>query len=391
MTLVAQTWQLRLILAISLYLALIQLYGATLSGHLFWDLNVYRSAAQMYQLGQDAYAVGHPDLRFVYSPLVLWAFAQLGDSLVMIFTALYLACIAAFLCLAPLSMSLSALLAFGVMLNMQPLTIAFMTGNITIYMHLLILLIWLHRARPTANAFLLGAITITALIKPNFAAYFALWFLSIGRWDHNSTKAAIALIAVVAIWLLQALLQPAEFQAFLASLKEQTGITSAGQDMGYGFFTYTQRYGGSARIGLLLHLGICLALALFWLRSILPSLKSTKSHSALILISTGPMLICLLSNPRLKEYDLALVCILAIQAAYLLARHRPQWFLHPIVIVTLFVSTVHLLPVFNYPSRFTANAIILLTMLSSFLVSARMISRDSAQDPLRTRPATALH
>ncbi len=146
----------------------------------FWDLRLYDAAAAMARAGADPYAqgFGRSNLRFVYPPLVLKAFAALGPALVPALAAAYVACAGAFLALAPPGLRLAPVLIVGVFAFIHdPLTSGFATGNLSLYLHLMILALWLHAGRSGPRHALLAVIVLAACIKPSFAAYFGLWAL----------------------------------------------------------------------------------------------------------------------------------------------------------------------------------------------------------------------
>jgi len=299
--------------------------------NVFWDLNVYQAAGAAFQSGQGAYAQDYHGLRFVYAPLVLWLFSLLGDWLTPLFLTLYAIITAWFVIAVPASLRWSLLLVFGVLFHYDLMLRAALTGNLTIFAHLLIILLWLAPANILCRAALLLTISMMALIKPYFAAYFMLWGLRDGKITRDSLLAALALGLVILAWVAQAVLAPDSFAAFLNALDAQAGLGEGNPDIGIGIFRVALWLTHASKPALALHVLVSVALIVGWLLWLRRPLAETDGPAARLLLLTGPLILCLLINPRFKVYDIAAFYMLCIHAAYLWGRARPHLPILPVL------------------------------------------------------------
>ncbi|MCG6903566.1 MAG: hypothetical protein LJE68_12880 [Rhodobacter sp.] len=385
-----QAWQLYVVLGLSglgVVLTLIDVVPDM--NRQFWDLAVYSGAAAVAGAGGDAYAETYSGLRFVYPPLVLAAFSALGAALTPLLLTCYAALTVLFVTMVPPSLRLSVFLIFGVMLGFDYLSRAAFTGNLTIFLHLAVVLLWLRPDLRLQPVILISVIEIAALIKPYFAAYFALWLFRDARLSRDTAHAGLALALVIAIWAAQALFMPDQFAAFIKALTDQLGLAGTRQDLGVGLFRVAIWLKATKATGMAVHLAVWAALATVWFALLRPRLKARNTLSAQTLLSVAPLILCLILNPRLKVYDIAMLCLLGIQAGYLWSQARPGQRLSPLLTLCIAFAAIASLDFFTRNDD-TINALqygmVIVVLLAGFAMSAWIVA---ARPDARLRPSSA--
>ncbi|MEO0484406.1 MAG: hypothetical protein AAF092_00695 [Pseudomonadota bacterium] len=289
---------------------------------IFWDLAVYQGAAEAVARGEDPYANPVNGLRFVYAPAFADLLSVFSTQIILIFLSAYAICVAGFVVAAPPLLAWSLIGVFGLFaFQPQHLGISVATGNVTIFVHLIVILLWVkqhHRA-------LLVTIVLASLVKPSFAAYFGLWFCAgapmLGR---AMVYAALGLLSVIAAWWAQAVLDPVRFDAFLGSLSAQVWSGSGLPDNGFGTLFWGNLVGLSQTSSLLAHVALWAVVAISF-RAIVK--KTAPDQRFKVAVLAGAAIICCYGNMRLKTYDLAAMGILVAWLGLELCRrtHSGRW------------------------------------------------------------------
>ena len=280
-----------------------------------WDLGVYQGAASAQSVGEAVYGQGFPDLSFIYPPGILWLFGLLGDDLSFYFLGFYAAALGLSLALAPQNLRLSVLLYFGVFaFAYDPLIAAIQTGNVSVFLTLLILVFW--RISDKLGPWPLAiVIAIAACLKPQYLAFVALWPLSGQTWTVPRAPIAIALGLPATLWAAQWAFAPDAFRSFLTSLDSQLGMSTGNADLGLGLFAYLFERTGSATAATLGHVVAWVALAALWfglLRTTRTSLHVMNDHRHTC-IQNGAFILTVFASPRLKIYDTGVLALIAVE------------------------------------------------------------------------------
>jgi hypothetical protein len=274
---------------------------------IFWDLGIYEKAVSSFHLGENPYALtGY--LSFVYHPLVLRFMAMFGTHLKEVLILLYIGSLTFFLIsLRNIYMGwLSSFLAFA---YCGVGTISIGSGNITVFMHLILLGVLLNSialenkdSEISYNPFILSAL-VFSIVKPYMLSYlFIPIIISWGTPHGHLIRRNIAIkgIAVLMILLASSIYFGNEFYDFLIAVKRQT---IGKHDLGYGIAMFFYEYYSSA--GNLIYrafalqfiiVGALIVLAL-WLSKRNGLIQSPNFVLLLYFLLT-------LANPRLKVYDL---------------------------------------------------------------------------------------
>jgi hypothetical protein len=272
---------------------------------IFWDLAIYQKAVSTYLSGEDPYAL-NGYLSFVYQPIVLRVMALFGSHLDTVFIIGYLSSLFFFLrsLRGNPSWWLYSFLAFAYC-SMGIISVG--SGNLTVFLHLILLGILLRNisktnTQPSYGAFLI-AVALFSLIKPYMAAYFLIPLICSKQSINPKKTWALTLLAglfVVLVVLLSSLYFDSEFQAFLAAVK---GQTLGKRDMGYGlvmyFYDYYLSAGSLIYRAFLLHFVILGTIAAGTLYIAIRNQRIQDTHFVLLLY-----FLLTIVNPRLKVYDL---------------------------------------------------------------------------------------
>jgi hypothetical protein len=271
----------------------------------FWDLTIYQKAVSAFLSGGDPYAL-NGYLSFVYQPIVLRVMALCGPHLDTVLIIGYLGSLFFFLRSLRRNPSwwLYSCLAFtycGIG------TIALGSGNITVFLHLVLLGILLQNisntdTKPSYGVFLI-AVALSSLIKPYMAAYFLIPLIASKQSIDIKKTVGLTLLAglcVISVIALSAAYFDGEFQAFLAAVK---GQTLGKRDLGYGlvmyFYDYYLSAGHLIYRAFLLHFIILGAVFLGTLYVAIRNQRIQEPRFVLLLY-----FLLTIINPRLKVYDL---------------------------------------------------------------------------------------
>lgn len=272
---------------------------------IFWDLGIYQKAVSTYLSGGDPYAL-NGYLSFVYQPIVLRVMALCGSHVDTVFIIGYLSSLFFFLrsLKGNLSWWLYSFLAFAYC-GMG--TVAVASGNITVFLHLVLLGILLRNIGKAGNQTSYGVflivVALSSLIKPYMAAYFLIPLTTSKQSISFKKTWSLTLLAglfVASVILLSAAYFDGEFQAFLAAVK---GQTLGKRDLGYGlvmyFYDYYLSAGHLIYRAFLLHFFILGAVFLGTLYVAIRNQRIQEPHFVLLLY-----FLLTIINPRLKVYDL---------------------------------------------------------------------------------------
>jgi hypothetical protein len=271
----------------------------------FWDLEIYQKAVTTFLSGGDPYAL-NGYLSFVYQPIVLRLMALFGTHLDTALVIGYIASLIYFLSSLRNHPSwwLYSFLAFAYC-GMGTISVG--SGNLTVFLHLILLGILLRNisktdTQPSYWAFLI-AVALFSIIKPYMAAYFLIPLICSKQSINPKKTWALTLLAglfVVVVVLLSSLYFDSEFQAFLAAVK---GQTLGKRDLGYGlvmyFYDYYLSAGSLIYRAFLLHFVILGTIAAGTLYIAIRNQRIQDTHFVLLLY-----FLLTIVNPRLKVYDL---------------------------------------------------------------------------------------
>jgi hypothetical protein len=328
-----------ILVGLSLTLAMPEFLSGVMAETSWWDLRVYLAAIRFYQEGGNPYLRGFPDLRYIYAPLVTWIWALILPILPQVLLAFYLAAAAAFLTLDRGRFALAALLTGGLhVCGGTPLFSAVWSGNTSLYLHFAIIACALHRPWLVTRVLFYGLVVGASLIKPYFAAYLLAPMLMDNRFaraDILRLLAATGLIA--ALWLVQFLIDPDLFRAFLDALRMQSfgvAFDPAYSDMGAGFYRVWAMLSGDFLLAGTLHFVTAAALIGLWILVARPGLLASGFGAEHPVFKVAPLVLVILLNPRLKIYDYAALEILLVYLLVVFDLPKSnRWFvwLHPLI------------------------------------------------------------
>ena len=279
---------------------------------IFWDLGIYEKAALIFNAGGNAYdssfymskfssGIGH---LFIYQPIVLRAMALFGQYLGTFMILAYVGIMIFFFQSLGKSWTwwAASFLAFA---YCGLGTVAIGSGNITAFLHLILISLLLRNIKRDRNTFssFIVAVMLFSLVKPYLIVYLLIPLITTFQTNLKkrvwlSTIAAALIFAgiVVGSWFYFG----EEFQAFITAVRTQT-IDK--HDLGHGIVMYFYEYYRSA--GSLIYRAYLLHFAILG-SIILAVLFLAKRSSSLNKPSFALLLYFLLTilNPRLKVYDL---------------------------------------------------------------------------------------
>ena len=290
---------------------------------ILWDLRVYQRAVAEFISGYNPWSSDHGFL-FVYHPYVLRLLVFFDSLFPLQYWLLGFYGIASLLflhfgfrlCVAPaispscrpsgpvLMILLLAAIAYG-----GAGTLAFMTGNMTPYLHFFLMAIfaaWGTTGRRSWTWCYLAAVTFFGIIKPYFLAYLLLLFAVVPARQGLIIGIASVLAAAL-IFFSAALSVPSDFDSYLAALEQQI-LTKA--DLGYSVYGLIHRF-GTATGAFLVHFGasmVLIALSIYWAGKVREPLR--RNMLPLIIVAV-------IINPRMKEYDFLLAVIVLFTWLYL--------------------------------------------------------------------------
>jgi hypothetical protein len=287
------------------------------TAHLFWDLKIYTRAANDFAQHHDPYRIDVKFL-FIYHPYILDAFGWMNNisdikSTLLIF---YASSLVLFIKNYTKSDSLygatehgprhKAIWALVATLGFGSATwSAIGSGNITLYVHLLLIGIFLASARNSSARWILAfctAVLFSIILKPYFAAYLILLPFILGPRQSAAIGALIIAMAAL-LWFSALISSPDRYANFISALSYQTLFKG---DLGYGAVgMLRQRIGPTSAASVHLMMIFAAALcSLFFLR---------KSGRELLDKANIPLAIvfAIILNPRMKEYDLCVAVLLS--------------------------------------------------------------------------------
>lgn len=312
-----------LILLLCLYIFEINLYPLMFNSG-FPDFVIYERAVTAYLLEKNPYKPEIQQHLFVYNPLVLHFFVflekTLGFSMVMLI--IYLSSSVWFVLEAYKSfkdidlkslknnqvvshdyilLQLSALAFGGIGIG------SYLTGNITLYLHLIIISCALGFFRTgfvTYKKLFFLFLLLFSIIKPYFLVYLALALLLNKKLMSAVFSGTSIAFIFAAIWFFSMKMYASEYDEFIGALNKQTLL---GNDIGYSFFAIAIKAHLSEKLALIIHAVISLLILLITV-FYLPSFFKIKEniYAKFFLL----YLVLTFINPRMKEYDLypALIC-----------------------------------------------------------------------------------
>jgi len=293
-----------------------------------WDLLLYQDAMDRYLAGENPY-LSVSRLEFVYPPVFLAALRWTGPYLAHLLVGLYSATLVLLgrRSVRPLLIGM-ALYSVAFFFYARPITVAVASGNLTFYAHILLILTWLEGGRWRSRAFPLLIVVFSSL-KPYYLAYALVPVMVLGPNAAVLVRAAVVVVATLAVWGVQALAVPDAFGQFLTALQQQAfrgDATGPRADVGFGYFGLLAKATGSAALALALHAGLsalCVGAVLRWRRW----LARWSERQGVDTLGLVALLVAILVNPRLKIYD---YCFVGSLAAYLVAflwrDRRKIWF-----------------------------------------------------------------
>lgn len=332
----------------------------TRSPPIFWDFNVYTRAVNDYTHNINPYR-NNTAFPFIYHPYVLKLFVSIDQtsSLKAFLVAFYVLSTVFFIkqliefCRieslkyqAERPNSIIWFLAASVSYGGAGI-IAFLTGNITPYIHFLILGLFFSsfNSKKTYYTILfLFCIVLASTIKPYFLAYLMLlpFLLSLIRSIFISL---IIVVSVLAIWYSGIYTTKELYEKFTYTLLFKT----LGQgDLGYAVFGLARSY-LSDKTSLIIHIVTLFAMI------ISAGFLAKRSYSALFVPKMIPItiMIIIFSNPRMKEYDFFLSVLFLYIFLYIYSHHTAlkavtlSIFIAslPIIYGDIFGYTTHLLQI----------------------------------------------
>lgn len=266
----------------------------------FWDLSLYQLAINAYNSGLSAYSE-FAALRFVYPPAILCIFSLFGAYLKVALTITFLFIAGVFLKdERSRNFFFYALIGSFIFFN-DFIVKSFITGNITIFLHLTLITLALRGRSTTLFTVLVFAFS---LVKPYFLAYLALDYFLSNDYKRFTLNLFLGFILYTVCWYLQFLLAPELFVDFLHSLEAQAlgGEAGPGKDVGSAFyFFFAHRF--SRDIALLMHFVTVLALAYIFFQTRLLSGVNIRSGDKRNVIIFSLLIFITFLNPRMKVYD----------------------------------------------------------------------------------------
>jgi len=192
--------------------------------------------------------------------------------------------------------------------------IAVASGNISIFLHFVLIAVFLRTMRKHNTFLLLAVLSIfSAMVKPYFLTYLLLVFI----YSKSRRNGTYLCVASLLLWFLTyfsaALLFSSSFNDYLAAVRY---VTAGIQDWGYSFYGILRRRLGD-ELALLSHM-VILALAIafpLYLR-LARNLTPTKMLGYFPLVLY--FVICI--NPRMKEYDFGALIFVSLSSIYFLSK-----------------------------------------------------------------------
>ena len=175
--------------------------------------------------------------------------------------------------------------------------VAFQTGNLTIFLHFLVLGTFFTAKKNPMNhrIFLFQcSILFAAIIKPYFLAYLIL-LIYLTDYKRTTLLTLITVSLTAIIWLSASFLVPDLYEQFVISLSHQTLGKGA---LGYSVFGLVRRFTGDS-LGIVVH-GVVMLIALIGLLVFIKRKGYNLRSEQMIPLA---IVFIIFLNPRMKEYD----------------------------------------------------------------------------------------
>lgn len=302
--------------------SLLSLFKVASAHSYLWDLEVYQNAVDVYLSGGSAYQ-DLEGLKFVYPPLVLYVFSLFGTFLTPALLTLFVLCSLAFLSNREGRMlTYSAVLASFCFYHGSAFFISLLTGNVSIFMHFLILFT-AFKARYGSKFLFYIAVFFSSLIKPYYASYLILIFGLPNLSRKKILESSIIVFAVITIYLLQFTLFYPLFEQFIQSLAEQSFDLKKtdSTDIGYSPYSFFIRI-YSQQTALLIHAFFVLIglKTLYFTTKFNQKYLETKDASFILFLWL--IILAIFMNPRIKEYDYWLIQAASIRLILFLSKDK---------------------------------------------------------------------
>jgi hypothetical protein len=294
-----------------------------------WDLDVYSRAVTEFLLHQNPYITGDVSHKypFVYHPVVLrfLTFIHYFIPLNLFLLTVYIVVIAFFM--MQIYKTVNTLQAPDGIVKLNPLLIllaslsfggagavALMSGNLSIYMHMLLIALLLLACRSQSNLsnnISFVTIFLMAFIKPYFLAYLIIPICLSKFPKKLFVKATILIMIFGLFWMSTSHMLSIEYQQFMGALNS---LIESG-DIGYSFFGILRNRINirSIEIAMLLHATIAAAIFI-GAGYLVIKLRKCKYPASRYQIFFLVYFICTIINPRMKEYDFfaAIFCLMVL-------------------------------------------------------------------------------
>lgn len=349
---------------------------------IFWDLNIYQIAANIQSNGGNAY-LDLTSLRFVYPPYILFFFSWLGENLTLFFYVFYCISIVLFaLSKTGKDMIIFSLISSALFYNFF-FTFSFLTGNLTIYIHLLLILIASSQYKYKSEILIIATLLVS-LIKPYFAAYILFIFLNPWTLKKKLSYMLFFCSLLMIILISQLFIYSDLSKDFIFSLKTQVlgNSEGIGADIGLAPYKLFEKIFRNKAIGLLSHFGFILVSfniifkQVRFLKRYLNKAEYKKITFYLFLI------LITIINPRMKVYDYWIIVASStsiIFSFYKLFSYKQRYFSIPLISLTLLIiGTGKLLEIQGFkliPNFYNLLTIYLPTLLS-LVILPRLFAKN---------------
>lgn len=308
-----------------------------------WDLHVYTRAVSEFLLHQNPYLTGDVihQFPFVYHPVVLRFLTVIHQLIPLNLFLLSVYAVVTIFFIIQIYKTADTLKTQCSIENFNPpLTllaslsfggagiVALMSGNLSIYMHMLLIASLLIACRLRSNfsnnaSFI--AIFLMAFIKPYFLAYLIIPICLSQSPKRLLIRSMVVIISFGFVWTSMSLVLSAEYQQFIGALNSliETG------DIGYSFFGILKNRINirSVEIAMLIHAAIATVIFIGsgYIVFNLRKLKSPVSRYQILFLT---YFVCTIINPRMKEYDFFAV-IFCLMAFISISRANPLKIIFP--------------------------------------------------------------
>ena len=268
----------------------------------FLDLDIYQKAINEFNLGNSAYK-SYGGLYFVYSPYILIFFSWFNENLTYFLLFFYILTLIFFLSLKQNRTIIYFSLISSIIFLNHSLVKSLISGNITIFLHLMIITVYSLKDIKFKNIYFLIIIFISSIIKPYMLAYLLLYIN-----QKNLFKSFIKIFLVSIIFLSffssQYFFYPNYFIDFINSLYNQSVGTPivADQDIGlapYSIFSYFF----DKKTSLILHFILILIVFFSFYQKLLMSINLLDEKIKKKIYFFLMIILIIFLNPRMKIYD----------------------------------------------------------------------------------------